>query len=369
MPRFDRRSRSADQNLDVLLAALRERTASADEDLARLQFLSQRAQRQHPTLDSAFPEVDRSRLVAVLRHSWPVDDPLLVELEHADARLNARSEVEPPRQVTPDLELWLSLLEERLERPNVGTATLRLRSMAARAANHLGYLAFRDRHRRGAYRYYALSEGFARDANDEAELAVLLLRKQRLVAATDGIPAALSLVESVATRVTPGWPSGVTAWMWGEMARHESLLHREADARRHLELAFSAAERDPRRLNLFVPDKDSRWLARRPAYVALHLGHPEEAIQILEHNRADADPTLVRETIWNATELGEAWALHGDLDNACQCLTDALRRSIATEDRRGLLAIAGVRRRIGRWADDPRLQHLDEELRVQGVTV
>ena len=66
-------------------------------------------------------------------------------------------------------------------------------------------------------------------------------------------------------------------------------------------------------------------------------------------------PTLifVRETIWNATQLGEAWALHGDLDNACQCLTDALRRSIATEDRRGLLAIAGVRRRIGRWADDP----------------
>jgi hypothetical protein len=212
--------------------------------------------------------------------------------------------------------------------------------------------------------YYAKSASLAREAGDDYELAILILRRQRLVAATDGLRAAVDLVESVDRLSHPDSPSGITAWRWGERARQEALVGNELAARRYLDLAISAADRDPHRLNLFAVGKDSRWLQRRPAYVALHLGHAAEAIEILERNRRGCDPSFVRETTWNSVELAEAWAIHRDLGNACEYINDALAMAVGTEDVRAFSFIRKIRtRHLTRWEGDSRLKALDDRLR------
>jgi hypothetical protein len=314
--------------------------------------------------DRVFHAVDRERLNSVLRHSWPVDARMLEQTELAHEWLNARSEIEPPRLVKPDLRSWLDILQDLLRRSQPEPVGIRIRSMTARAASHLGYLSFRDLRCADAASYYATSASLAREAGDDAELAILILRRQRLVAAKEGLRAAIDLVESIEGLLSPGAPSGITAWRWGERARQEALLGHELAARRYLDLAMSVADRDPHRLNLFAADKDSRWLQRRPAYVALHLGHAAEAIEILERNRRGSDPTLVRETIWNSVELAEAWAIHGDLGNACEYLNDALAMAVGTEDIRAFSFIRKIRtRHLTRWEGDSRLKALDDHLR------
>ena len=305
--------------------------------------------------DRVFHAVDRERLNSVLRYSWPVDVELLEQMELVHEWLNARSEIEPPRLVKPDLRGWLDILQDVLRCSQPDLTSIRVRSMAARAASHLGYLSFRDLRCMDAANYYAMSASLAREAGDDGELAILVLRRQRLVAAKEGLRAAVDLVESIEGLLSPDAPSGITTWKWGERARQEALLGNELAARRYLDLAMSVADRDPHRLNLFAADKDSRWLQRRPAYVALHLGHAAEAIEILECNRRGSDPTLVRETIWNSVELAEAWAIHGDLDNACGYLNDALAMAVCTEDIRAFSFIRKIRtRRLTRWEGDSR---------------
>lgn len=311
-----------------------------------------------------FHAIDRERLNSVLCYSWPVDAELLEQMELAHEWLNARSEIEPPRLVQPDLRNWLDILQDLLRCNQPEATGIRIRSMAARAACHLGYLSFRDLRCSNATSYYAKSASLAREAGDDDELAILILRQQRLVAAKEGLRAAVNLVESLEGLLSPGAPSGLTAWRWGERARQEALLGNELAAGRYLDLAMSAADRDPHRLNLFAADKDSRWLQRRPAYVALHLGHTAEAIDLLERNRNGSDPALVRETIWNSIELAEAWAVHGELDNTCEYFDDALAMAICTEDVRALSVIRKIRtRHLTRWEGNSRLKALDDHLR------
>lgn len=315
-----------------------------------------------------FSAIDRDRLSFALRCSRPIDPDLLGQMESAHEWLNARSEIEPPRLVKPDLRSWLDVLQDLLQHNQVGPTGLRIRSMAARAANHLGYLSFRDLRRAEAATYYSQTASLANEARDSHELAILLLRKQRLVAATDGPRAAFDLVESIGQLLNPNSPSGITAWRWGEMARLEALLGNELGARRYLDFALSAADRDPHRLNLFAADKDSRWLQRRPAYVALHLGYADEAIEILEQNRRGSDPTFVRETIWNSVELADAWAIQGELGNAYDCINGALTMAVATEDIRAVAFIRNVRtKRLTRWQGDSRIKRLDDYLRAVSI--
>lgn len=308
--------------------------------------------------------VDEERLIAVLRSRDRMDLALLEDLERCHERLNARSEIEPPRHIVPDLCRWLNILEAITERNgSTFVGADRLRVMASRAASHLGYLAFRDLDGRQARYYYGLSRDFAEEARDSAELAVLQLRRQRLVAATRGFAAAVDLVESLGDLLNADSPSGLTAWRWGERARQEASLGHETSARRYLDLALNAAARDPERLNLFAPDKDSRWLARRPAYVALKLGHGDEAIRILEANRQNADPRLVRELIWNSIELAEAWVVEGALDNACDHLDGAIDLAVISEDCRALGFILDVRDKIAHhWPNELRLRAINERL-------
>lgn len=333
--------------------------------------------RQEPGTEP-LSDIDQTRLTAVLRYGWQVDGPLLRDLERRHERLNARSEVEPPRMIKPDLSRWLGTLEEILERSQPESVGRRVRVMAARAANHLGYLSYRDLQRPEAYRLYALSASFAHEAQDDEELALLVLRKRQLEADTKGLAAAVELVDSIGGLLTADSPSGLTAWRWGERARQESVLGNEREARQYMDWALSAAARDPQRLNLFAPDKDSRWLARRPAYVALKLAGnrqggdrirlADEAIRTLEANRADADARLVREIVWNSIELAEGWVVRGDLDNACEYLDDALDRAVETEDRRAVGFIRRVRSTMQTWNGDPRLRAIDSRLRSVTLT-
>src|SRR6516164_7754984 len=78
-----------------------------------------------------FHAVDRERLNSVLRYSWPVDVELLEQMELAHEWLNARSEIEPPRLVKPDLRGWLDILQDVLRCSQPDLTSIRVRSMAA----------------------------------------------------------------------------------------------------------------------------------------------------------------------------------------------------------------------------------------------
>ena len=147
--------------------------------------------------------------------TWQIKDEQLQELERIHASLNFRSEVEPPHLIAPELQNSLRRLRKTIRTAEPEQACRRLQAMAARTACHLGYLAFRELDLAGAFDHYALAEALARDARDDLELSLFLLRKQRLYPSSG----ASEIVDSVAQIAHSGWPSGVTAWVWSERGR------------------------------------------------------------------------------------------------------------------------------------------------------
>jgi hypothetical protein len=312
---------------------------------------------------SAFPDVDAERMAAVMRYLWPVDDPLLDGLERASRHLDLRADLEPPKVVLPDLMTFLAGIEHLLTRPQ-GDAAPKLKTIAARAAHHVGYLSFYEERPTWAFNYMAVSEVLAREAGNDLELATTLVGKNGMYLPGD-MATAIQVTETARLLLNPAAPSGLIAWISGERAMQEAQLGHEVQAHRYLEATLAAAAADPSALNLFAPDMPPTWLDRRPALVALKLGRTLEALSLLEETYSRIDPRFVREVVLSLIDQATARAMRGDLEQACALLTQAVSLAASTGNLRAIgLARQARERELHRWANEPCVKELDEAIRA-----
>jgi transcriptional regulator with XRE-family HTH domain/tetratricopeptide (TPR) repeat protein len=311
---------------------------------------------------SVFPEVDPERMATVMRYLWPVDAPLMDGLERASRHLDLRADLEAPAGILPDLVAFLEGIEHLLTRPQAA-ATARLKTVAARTAHQVGYLAFIAARPAQAFANYAISEVLAREAGNDLELATTLVGKNGFYVPGD-MATAVQVTEAAALLLSEGAPSGLTAWVWGERAMQEAELGRSLEARRYLERALKAGAADPARLNLFAPDMPTSWLDRRPAVVALKLGQPAEALEMLEDLHSRIDPRFTRELVPNLLDRASGWVMRSEVDRACALLIEAVELAASTGNRRALGQARQLREReLSRWAREPAVRDLDEAIR------
>lgn len=313
---------------------------------------------------AAFEGIDQERLAATMAYLWPVDGPLLDGLERSCRALDRRADLELPAAVWPDLTTFLQAVQHLLSRPHQPSTSERLKTMGARIAHDLAYLAFIQGQQAIAFNHYAVSEVLAREAGDDVELATTLVGKNGVYLPGD-MATAVHVTEAASLLLNDRAPSGLASWIWGERAMQEAELGHEAAARRYLDRALDVAVADPAALNLFAPDMPSSWLERRPAVVALKLGRPLEALAMLEDNRARIDPRLTRELVLNHVDAASAWAAAGEIEAACQALLAALAMATGTGNQRSVDQVRRVRDQyLGRWRSEQSVRRLDEALRA-----
>lgn len=118
-------------------------------------------------------------------------------------------------------------------------------------------------------------------------------------------------------------------------------------------------EWSPARLQVY--EGTCHLLLREPAAAVRHLTQARAALA--------ADPTCLQVALAAGVDLAAAHALHGDLDAACSLLGDVYDQVQRTGHRRGAARARLARRRLVRWADDPRVRTLDRRMAVADLTV
>lgn len=318
--------------------------------------------------ESAFPELDRERLSATLRHLWPVDRPLLAGLERAADRMSYRADTEAPHELLTDLMTFHATLLVLLERSNSAETAARIKAVGSRAAQHTAFLWDVDGDRVKALTYWAVAETLARESGDQNQLAMVLVHRSEHYSRRSDSPAdqadAVALTEAAAAVVGADAKGGVQAWIWGERALQEADRGNDRAAGQHLDRAMKWVDAGPAELNIFSPDIESSWLQRRPGTCALRLGRADDAIAIFEDVLRHTDPRLVWERLMTLVELASAWACKAEIELACSLFEQAAELAHATGNERGLgLARRARRRYLGRWSRDPRVRRLDEAMR------
>ncbi len=318
--------------------------------------------------DSITAEADRERLGAALRHLWPCDATLVDGLARAGATLSRRADIEPPPAVLPDLHSYVGALTGLLSRTQPAGLGGRLQVLASMAACHIGQLSDVTGRWSDTYIAFALADALARDAGDNAQLALALGWRasvlRRHVRGPEQLPPATSLAQAAELVTDERAPSGIAAWGLSELAIHAAMGDRGADAERYMDRALRVAADRPHEMNICAPDLPSAWLARRLAEVKLELGQVPEAVVACEHVLSVTAPELTRERARAMVYLARAWAMDATPERACGQLLEVVQLAMATDDNRSLaLAETVARRDLGPWGTSGPVRQVREAIR------
>jgi tetratricopeptide (TPR) repeat protein len=321
-------------------------------------------------LGSPLQGADAERLSAALRYLWPIDRPLVNGLARAGRQLSFRADTEPPHSVVADLLAHVEGLKGLLSRSQPESLAAELRRLASTAAHHAGYLSDVSGRRGEAYTHFALAESLAREAESGTQLAQFLVNKaeahRRRSRGPEDLGPSLTLTRAAELAVGPDAPAGLRAWILGELATHAAEAGDLRASGRFLERAYGVATvARAEEMNLWAPDLESAWLEEYRGFCALRLGEADEAIETYEAVLRSTDPRLLWERVRALSQLASAWLLKEEVERACGLLLQAVELAGASGDLRGLQAALGVREhQLGRWRWDPKVQDLDEAIRL-----
>lgn len=323
---------------------------------------------RQPGSDHVDEHLDQARLDATVRHLWPIDRPLLDDLEAGAWEFARRAEAEPPRSVLPAMQRLLGVLEELLTRSHPAALEARLHAVASRVAELVGFSSYIAALRVDAFNAYAVAEAMAREAGSGELLAMAMAARSRLYSrgtqGTGSPERAIALLSAAELAAGPTSPAGLRAWTHGRRAEEHAELGDDLASGRDLERAYRIAEASPGDVNLFSP-RSSAWLVGYAGARALKLGRGAEAIRIYNDVLARTDPGLLWERSLALTHLAAAWSLEDDPDRACDLLVQAVDLCVAGGGQSGIRHALRAREQLpGAWRGSPALRRLDEALRA-----
>jgi transcriptional regulator with XRE-family HTH domain len=205
----------------------------------------------------------------------------------------------------------------------------RVRSLAAQTAILAGWVSFNLQELTQAFMYWSVAHDLAREAGNVSVQAHALGSRSRLHSPIHRDPgeadpaAALALLDQAVRLAERSASPALRSWLLANRAQQLAVTGQATASYRDLESSahyMSLAEQG---------DEDvlSGWdEVRVDAYrgiCAMVLGRPGEVIEITESVLARTDPGRVQRSLQQA-DLAAAYALRGDVDQACVLLGEAL---------------------------------------------
>lgn len=265
-------------------------------------------------------QVDSEHLGAVLTGTR-VDERSLDDLEAITSDLFKWSWSAAPEALLPAVRGHLTGLRNLL-----GWTPSRLvpRVQAAAGETSLlaGHLAFKLDRPHEADAYWSVAEGFAELARD-GRLQAVLTALQAWRWRSEDISRSVALLDREVARLGPGADPAVGALVLSWRAT-EVAWTADADATRVM-AGLEAAERHLSRLNnahtsLYTIESVGADMLAARAWSSLGLGHPADAVPVLEQLLDAMDPTWLGWRSMTMADLAVAYAESGEPEQACNAL-------------------------------------------------
>jgi tetratricopeptide (TPR) repeat protein len=326
-------------------------------------------------LPKTLPALSETLTVDVERSSSSasLDEEVIADFERLTRALGHLRRTLPPAELLPMIEAHLACVRRRMADGAGPSGPWRsLQSIAAGTATLCGWVYFTLERRKEASAYLAWAERLAREIDDRNVLMLDLMLRSDLASAVptgghEGLPqeARRLLDEALSLRAssTPGCLAGPLLL---RSAEEHAFAGAESNSQRDLERADGVLAAAERRGFYLRPDTDAAdWslaIARSFRGSCLQLqGRAAQAIEALESVTATLHLPL--DLVAPLTDLAAAHAQVGDLDRACELLSHALGIVSDRGQPERARRIAGVRRRhLARWAGEPTVRRLDEQL-------
>jgi tetratricopeptide (TPR) repeat protein len=310
------------------------------------------------------------RLSAALRQPGRLDREIVSELEHVTVTLEGlESQVSPKALLGPvvgHLDTVASLLKGS-PRPSLRQ---QLCSIAGETAGLAGWLTWDLEDRKAAGAYFRTGIQAAQEADDRALGAYLVgsscvqpayrerppARLRRLQGQTHGF------ARADATSSTQAWlvtlEAEAHALMGDERATLLAMDEAEAIMARP---ADEDVSRRPR-----VAFFNRAYLTGERGVALARLDKPEAAQDVLASALASLDPEAMKTRPRLLTALATAHVRQGNIEEACQLGTDALRLATQQEVGPNLQDVRKLRLELAPWRDSRPVRSLDERLALAG---
>jgi transcriptional regulator with XRE-family HTH domain len=331
-----------------------------DANTERRQFLAWMATVAGATV------LDVERLASLSQRGTPygLDVPYLDDMDSLGSHLMVDWYTHSPQSLLPAASGHLVALRGLL--PGAPALAARLASVTGRAALLVGHALLKLERRGDAYAQFSLAESLARDAGDGTLLALVLAIRSGMYSPislghregnTDRAIALLDEAVAAGARA----PGRVRVLVFARRAEERAAVQDEIHALRDLATAESSLS--PSGDETFFGPRDTAELGAIRGTCEALLGRHREAVATLQQTADRMDSSLVA---WRSAVLadqGAALAQLGQIDEACDRLSQALDLARTATASDHLQRITGVRQvHLERYSSDPAVRRLDQQL-------
>lgn len=311
---------------------------------------------------------DAERMGSALDTRSRAAGSLLDDLETTTSRYARHWYQVEPETLLPFIRKHLEALAELRLRSHPAAIARRLLSLTAEATAMVGWQLWLTGDRIAAEAHYAIARDLASDAgNDEVAGFVLVARSfihSRLFGASGeatALPIRL-LEEAVAVSARTSAPH-LRAFALVRRAEELAATGGPLGAvRQDVDAAQAALSGTRARHAGFFHYLDHERVMGTWGTCAGLLGDPAEAVRTLSQVIAAITPSLAAERSILISDLAAAYARMDEVEYACQLLGQSLSLG-HDRDANRIERIAGVRRTLlERWAQEPSVRQLDEQL-------
>ena len=229
------------------------------------------------------------------------------------------------------------------------TVSTELARIASKLAMVVAEILWNENHLPLATRWYQAAFRAASEASDRTLADLALAGSTYIPAYTEHPRTVLDNVDPRLTNAAAGRPaSPALAWLWAFKARAHATLGERNEFEHAVESATRTLEHAPASLIhpgifSFLPEK----LAFYEAHGRVELGDWRGAIEAAERALASYDPTETTEPTLTRLELASAVAQRGELAEACELATLALRDPGSYHSASVVLQARAFDRRLG----------------------
>jgi tetratricopeptide (TPR) repeat protein len=245
-----------------------------------------------------------------------------------------------------------------------------LTSVAGETAQMVGWMYYRLGRRSDAHVHYALATSLGDQARNGALqartlIAMSKLHSHQVVGERKPSPAAIACLDRAATLAGSGWllafstSSNLPRWL----ATCQAEEHAAAGDSPNAYSALDRAEAVVGALHGPAVGREEAWLDGYRGTCLLLLGRPRDAVAVLQRALASTEPELVADRCVVIADLASGHARLGEVERACELLTDGLAMATSARLAPRVQRILSVRRHdLTAHEDSPAVRQLDERL-------
>jgi hypothetical protein len=245
------------------------------------------------------------------------------------------------------------------------STAVRIRSMSAQTAILAGWVSFNLQDMSQALMYWTVAHEMAREAGNVSLQAHALGCRSRLYSpihrgADQTDPAvALALLDQAVYLSDGAASPALRSWLLANRAQQFAATNQADASFRDLDASAHFASTGEQSDDDMLSGWDEVRVDAYRGICAMVLRRPADVIAVTESVLARTDPSRVQRSLQQC-DLAAAYAMQGDVDQACSLLTEALRMAARAQFPEGTRRVLSVRGEYLREQRSPSIQQLDD---------